>query len=75
MLRLPRPAVQIPYGLTSQVEAGEVRVEDEQCRDAVLQELTRVSARRASATAGPRLSQPSGLIATGGHDAGWQSLR
>ena len=60
---------------TMQVLSGEVAIRDRACREAVLRELSRSAADHGSPRVGPRQSLPSGLIAAGGHDVTWHSLR
>ncbi len=58
-----------------QVLSGEVAIRDVACREAVFQELSRSAAGHCGPRAAPRQSLPSGLIAAGGHDVTWHSLR
>jgi len=58
-----------------QVLSGEVAIQDLACREAVFQELSRSAAGHCGPRAAPRQSLPSGLIAAGGHDVTWHSLR
>ena len=61
--------------VVAQVLSGEVPIRDRACREAVFQEFSRRAAGHGGPCAGPRQSLPSGLIAAGGHDVTWHSLR